>query len=122
MKRTGPTKEKAKKVIALLEKTARKTKSGIWLDLAERLSMPRRKRSSVNLWKIGKVAGIFPEKKLVVPGKVLAKGMLLHKSSVIAFEFSKEAKEKIKKAGGKALSMEEAIAAKVAAKEMVIVK
>lgn len=122
MKRTGPTKEKTKKTIALLEKAGRKTKSAIWIDLAERLSTPRRKRASVNLWKIGMVAEIFPEKKIVVPGKVLAKGVLNRKATVIAFEFSAEAKEKIKKAGGKALSLEEAIAAKIQGKEMVIAK
>ncbi len=122
MKRTGPTREKTKKTIALLEKAGRKTKSGIWIDLADRLSMPRRKRPSVNLWKLDKLAAVFPEKKLVVPGKVLAKGALGHKATVIAFEYSKEAKEKIKKAGGKALSLEEAIAAKTAGKEMVIAK
>ena len=122
MKRTGPTKERTKKAIALLEKTARKTKKAIWLDLATRLGKPRRQRSNVNLWKIEKLAKIFSEKHLVVAGKVLAKGQLTKKANVIAFEFSKEAEEKIKKAGGKAIAIEDAIVQKIQPKTMVIVK
>ena len=122
MKRTGPTKEKAKKAIALLEKAGRKSKSAIWLDLATRLSKPRRQRASINLWKIEKLAKIFPGKNLVIAGKVLGKGQLETKASVIAFEFSQEAEEKIKKAGGKAITLEEAVEKKLEAKTMVIVK
>jgi len=122
MKRTGPTKERAKKVIALLEKTGRKSKNAIWLDLAERLGKPRRQRASINLWKLEKLAKIFPGKNLVVPGKVLGTGQLDEKASIVAFEFSKEAEEKIKKAGGKALAIEEAIEKKLEPKAMVIVK
>ena len=121
MKRTGPTKERAKKVIALLEKTGRKSKAGIWIDIAVRLALPRRHRVSVNLWKIERLAKVFPGKNLVVPGKVLAFGNLSQKASVIAFEFSKEAEEKIRKADGKAVLLEEAIAEKIAPKTMVIV-
>ena len=120
MKRTGPTKEKAKKVIALLEKTGRKSKNAIWIDLAQRLAKPRRQRASINLWKLEKLAKLFSGKKLVIAGKVLGNGQLTQKASIVAFEFSEEAERKIKEAGGKAISMEEAT--KIAAKEMVLVK
>ena len=122
MKRTGPTKERSKKAIALLEKTGRKSKNAIWLDLATRLGKPRRQRPSTNLWKIEKLAKIFKGKNLVVPGKVLGQGQIAEKASVIAFEFSETAKEKIKKAGGKAMQIEEAIEQKITPKTMVIVK
>ena len=122
MKRTGPTKERSKKVIALLEKTGRKSKNAIWLDLATRLNKPRRQRPSANLWKIEKLAKIFKGKNLVVPGKVLGQGQIGEKANVIAFEFSETAKEKIKKAGGKAIQIEEAIEQKIAPKTMIIVK
>ncbi len=122
MKRTGPTKERSKRTIALLEKAGRKGNNAIWLDLASRLSKPRRQRPSVNLWKIEKLAKIFPGKSLVVPGKVLGNGQISEKASVIAFEFSTGAKEKIKKAGGKALGIDEAIGQKIAPKAMVIAK
>lgn len=120
MKRTGPTKEKTKKAIALLEKTGRKSKSAIWIDLAQRLSKSRRQRTSVNLWKIEKLAKLFQGKNLVVAGKVLGNGQLTEKANIIAFEFSEEAERKIKEAGGKAISIEEST--KIAPKEMVLIK
>jgi large subunit ribosomal protein L18e len=122
MKRTGPTKERSKKVIALLEKTGRKSKNAIWLDIASRLSKPRRQRPTTNLWKIEKLARIFKGKSLVVPGKILGQGQIKEKASVIAFEFSETAKEKIEKAGGKAIQVEKAIEQKIAPKTMIIAK
>jgi len=121
MKRTGPTRERAKKVIALLEKAGRKSKNALWLDLANRLAKPRRQRPDINLWKIAKLAGIFSGKTLVVPGKVLGTGKIKEKVNVVAFEFSGQAEEKIVKAGGKAIKIEEAVEA-IAPKAMVIVK
>jgi len=120
MKGNGPTQERAKRVVALLEKTGRKSKCAIWLDLASRLAGPRRQRPSINLWKLDKLAGIFPGKSLVVPGKVLGKGGISAKAHVVAFEFSGSAKEKIEKAGGKAVLIEDALSD--ASKNMVIVK
>ena len=122
MKRTGPTKEKAKKTIAMLQKASRKSKSAIWLDLAKRLEKPRRQRASTNLWKVDKLAKIFPGKNLVVPGKLLANGNLSEKVNVIAFEFSEEAIRKIKEAGGKAIFLEQALEQKIEPKTMVIIK
>ena len=118
--KTGPTKERAKKAIALLEKTGRKSKSAIWLDLATRLAKPRRQRASVNLWKLDSLARIFKGKTLVVPGKVLGNGVISEKANIAAFEFSASAEEKIKKAGGKAILIENAVSEP--AKTMVIVK
>ncbi len=122
MKRTGPTSDRTKKAIALLEKTGRKSKSAIWLDLATRLAKPRRQRASINIWKIEKLAKIFSKKTLVVPGKVLANGQLKEKANVVAFEFSPAAIEKIEKAGGKAILIEDAVEKKLDAKTMVLVK
>lgn len=120
MKRTGPTQERAKRIVALLEKTGRKSKSGIWLDLASRLAGSRRQRPSINLWKLDRLARIFPGKGLVVPGKVLAKGEISGKARVVAFEFSGSAMEKIEKAGGKAVLIEDALSD--SSKNLVIVK
>ena len=122
MKVTGPSKEKTKRLIALLEKTGRKSKSAIWLDLATRLQKPRRQRPSINLWKIQKLAKVFKGKNLVVPGKVLGFGEVSEKISVVGFEFSGRAREKIEKVGGKAISLEKAIEEKLEPKTMVIVK
>ena len=122
MKRTGPSKEKTKQLIALLEKTTRKEKKALWLDIAERLGKPRRQRASINLWKLNKLARIFKGKTLLVPGKVLAKGDFEEKADIAAFEFSDQAKTKIEKAGGKALSIEELLEKKTKANGVIIIK
>ncbi len=46
---------------------------------------------------------------VVVPGKVLGDGSLDHKLEIAAFKFTQSAKEKIKKAGGKFMSISELI-------------
>jgi large subunit ribosomal protein L18e len=122
MKTTGPTKERTKKLLALLEKKGRKSKSAVWIDLSQRIAKPRRNRPSVNVWKIEKLAGVFPGKTLVVAGKVLGYGQISSKASVAALEFSAEAREKIEKAGGKALSLEGLAEKDTKAKELVLVK
>jgi len=122
VKRTGPTKDRTKQLIGLLQKAARKEKKAIWLDIAERLEKPRRQRASINLWKIEKFARIFKGKQLLVPGKVLGNGMLNEKPTIIALEFSSRAMKKILKAGATALSIEDALKRKVDVKTIMIVK
>jgi ribosomal protein L18E len=109
MKRKGPTQERAKRIIAMLEKAGRKGKGALWLDIASVLSGPRRHRPSVNLWKLDKLARVFPGKVLLVPGKVLGKGGFSEKAQVVAFEFSDSAREKNSKSGGKAVLIEDAL-------------
>ena len=121
-KRTGPTALQARQLIALLQKAARKEKKALWLDIAERLQAPRRKRPAVNLWKIEKAARLFKEKGLLVPGKVLGNGALNAKATVIAFEFSAGAREKISAAGGSTLTIVEALQKKIKPGKIVIVK
>lgn len=118
MKRTGPTKEKTKKLISLLKKEGKKKK--LWKEVADRISSPRRKRLSVNLWKLEKLSGKFQNKTFLVTGKVLGKGEITKELNVAALEFSEKAKTKIKEKNGKALSLEEAV--KIDAKELMLVK
>lgn len=122
MRVTGPTKERTKKLAAELEKAGRKSKKALWLEIAGALRKPRRQRPSINLWKISKLSKIFGDKHLLVPGKVLGYGELHGKASVIAFEFSGDARKKIAAAGGNALSIEEALAKKVEPKKIIIAK
>ncbi|MFH1664378.1 MAG: 50S ribosomal protein L18e [archaeon] len=118
MKRTGPTKEKTKKIISLLKKNGKNKK--IWKDLANRIAAPRRKRASINLWRLETLSEQFKEKTLIVPGKVLAKGKITKAISVAALEFSGKAEEKIKEKKGKTFNLEEAV--KINPKELIIVK
>lgn len=45
----------------------------------------------------------------MIPGKVLSSGSLTKKITVAAWAFSEKAKEKIQKAGGECISIEELI-------------
>ena len=118
MKRTGPTKEKTKKLISFLKKEGKNKK--IWKEVADRISSPRRKRLSINLWKLEKLSNKFKDKTFLVTGKVLGKGELNKTLNVAALEFSEKAAEKIKEKNGKVLSLEQAV--KIDAKELMLVK
>lgn len=91
------------KLIRFLREQSRKNNVEIWKDVAERLSKPRRKRITVNISRLNR----YTEKKetIVVPGKVVGTGKINHPITVAAFAFSETAKEKVKAARGKTLSV-----------------
>jgi len=105
MKRTGPTNPYLKNLIEELRKKYFELKAPIWLDLAEKLGKPRRKRIEVNISRISRYAK--ENEVIVVPGVVLGAGDLEKPLKIAAWRFSKKAREKIEKAGGKCLSIEE---------------
>ncbi len=118
MKGRGPRNEEVLQAIALLEKTSRKEKKVIWKDIAERLKKPRRRRASVNLWKLGSIKS--DKKYLLVPGKVLGFGNVEKALNVVALEYSESAKAKILEKG-KAMSIAEALEAKIKPSDVVII-
>ena len=68
--------------------------------------LPSRQRRSANIWKINKYTS---DKEIaLVPGKVLSDGELTKKMTIAAFQFSKEAMNKINKKG-KAITIKELI-------------
>jgi len=77
----------------------------IWRDIALRLEKPLRNWPVVNLTKIDRF--IHENETALIPGKVLSAGILTKKVSIAAWSFSEKSIEKIKKAGGKHLSLEE---------------
>ena len=77
----------------------------IWKDIAIRLEKPLRNWPEVNLDRIDKY--INKNETALVPGKVLSTGNLTKKVSIAAWSFSEKSEEKIKKAGGKTMSIEE---------------
>ncbi len=107
MKRTGPTHPLTKVLIAELKTKAREDKNPFMQDIAERLSKPSRARPAVNLSKISRITK--KDESVLVPGKVLSAGKLEHPVAIAALEFSKAAEEKIIKAGGKTLTIEQFI-------------
>jgi len=88
-----------------LKKQSNENDVHIWKDIAVRLEKPSRNWAEVNLNRISKY---IPDKETaLVPGKVLATGDLTKKVSIAAWSFSESAQEKIKKSGGKCMSIEE---------------
>jgi large subunit ribosomal protein L18e len=94
-------------LVRLLRKSAREHKADIWRTIAEYLSKPRRKRIAVNVSRINRYTKDGDE--VVVPGKVLGAGLIMHPVKVAALDFSGQARRKIIEAGGKCLSISELI-------------
>ena len=88
-----------------LKKQSNENDVHIWKDIAVRLEKPSRNWAEVNLNRISKY--ILDKETALVPGKVLATGDLTKKVSIAAWSFSEKSQEKIKKAGGKCMSIEE---------------
>jgi len=91
------------KTIVFLEKAGKKNKARIWKRVAEMIKGRRRGRREVNLSGLAKFSGT-----IVVPGKVLGRGEG-KAVQVAALAFSATAREKIEKAGGKAMAIPELV-------------
>ncbi|MCD6522895.1 MAG: 50S ribosomal protein L18e [Candidatus Diapherotrites archaeon] len=87
----------------MISKKIAKTKLG--KEIKKRMEKSRKNKAEVNIGKIAK----YTKKgdKVVVVGKVLGMGSISHAVTVAALAFSKSAKEKIEKAGGKAIRIHE---------------
>ncbi len=88
-----------------LKKLSVEKDAPIWKDIARRLEKPKRNWAAVNLSRIDRYT--HEHETVLIPGKVLSAGKLTKKVSIAAWDFSETSKEKIKKAGGKILSIEE---------------
>ena len=75
------------------------------LELAKKLSGPTRMQKKINLDDLNKLK----EEKVLVVGKVLGDGKIKKKIKIAALGFSESAKEKLKKAGCKTLTIKQAI-------------
>ncbi len=106
-----PTAEKSNKVlirlIADLKKKAHDNKAPIWKDIANRLSKPNKSWAEVNIRSLAQHTK--KNDVIVVPGKLLGVGNLDFPVTVAALSFSGSAKDKIKRAGGKSLSINELV-------------
>ena len=89
---------------SLLRKKSRDTKVKIWQTIANKLDVSKHRRISINVSRVNRYS--TDGETIAVPGKVLSAGNLDHKLSVAAFSFSKQAKEKIEKAGGECLTFQ----------------
>ena len=92
-------------LIQELKKLSNENDVSIWKDIALRLEKPSKNWSEVNLDKIDK--NINKNETALIPGKVLSTGNLTKKISIAAWQFSEKSEEKIKKAGGKCMTINE---------------
>jgi large subunit ribosomal protein L18e len=92
----GKTNPRLLALITRLKETSRKNEAAIWRDIADRLEAPS---------KISRYAR--SGETYIVPGKVLGTGALTEPVVVAALNFSSSAAEKIEKAKGTCLTIEE---------------
>lgn len=107
MREIRATNPMIKRVAISLRRAYRQHHARIWKDLIGRITKPKRKRIIVNVSRINRYTQV--NDVVVVPGKVLGAGVINHPVTVAALWFSKKAKEKIWKAGGRALTIEQLI-------------
>ena len=102
MKKTNPI---LISLIQDLKKKAYENDAPIWKDIAVRLEKPSRNWPEVTLDRIDKYIG--KNETALIPGKVLSSGNLTKKVSIAAWAFSDKSVDKIKKAGGRTLSIDD---------------
>ena len=88
-----------------LKKQSNEKDVGIWKDVALRLQKSSKNWPVVNLDRIS--THINDRETALIPGKVLSSGNLTKKVTIAAWSFSDKSYEKIKKAGGKSISISE---------------
>jgi len=104
-KRTYKTNPNLLNLVERLKKESFENKAPVWRDVADRLMKPRQNWAEVNLSRIERYAS--DDETIIIPGKLLGAGAINKKVTVAAFKCSEAAKEKIAKAGGKSMSIEE---------------
>tara|TARA_B100000315_G_C14311484_1_gene466577 strand:+ start:276 stop:635 length:360 start_codon:yes stop_codon:yes gene_type:complete len=97
MKRKGATNLQLRNLVKELRDLSSKQNVKIWDRIANDLEKATRQRRIVNLSRINRF--VKENESIIVPGKVLGSGVLDHKVTVAAFNFSKSAVEKISKVG-----------------------
>ncbi len=104
-KKNNKTNPELINLIQELKKQSNEKNAPIWKDIANRLEKPSKNWAEVNLDHISKHTG--DKETALIPGKVLSTGNLTKKITVAAWSFSEKASEKIKKAGGKEITIKD---------------
>ncbi|MAE43152.1 50S ribosomal protein L18e [Candidatus Woesearchaeota archaeon] len=97
VKRTGPTNTLLSELISELKKRSNEQSVNLWKRIALDLEKPTRQRRAVNISRINRYTK--ENEIIIVPGKILGSGILKHKLTISAYQFSDQAKEKIEKSG-----------------------
>lgn len=108
------------KTIELLKQATQDTGKALYAALADELDKSKRSRVAVNLSRIERYAR--EGEVVAVPGKVLASGSFTKPVTVAAFNFSEEAREKIHRAKGATMSLNELVESGVEPSKVRIMK
>lgn len=95
-------------LIQHLKDAGRTNEAPVWRDIALRLEGPTSNWAEVNVGKLNRYAE--DDEIVVIPGKLLGAGEIAKKVTVASFSSSGQAREKIEKAGGKSMTIEELVA------------
>jgi large subunit ribosomal protein L18e len=102
-RRLGKQNPELVRLLIELRRTARAHHAPLWASVAERLERARHSVEPVNVSALERIADAG--ETVAVPGKILADGQLSKALTVGAFAFSAGAREKIRAAGGSAVSL-----------------
>lgn len=70
----------------------------LWNVVAKNLKTSRRRRRVLNLYELNRLTS--PNDKVIVLGKLLGTGVLMHPLTIVAFDFSEKSYQKVKNIGG----------------------
>jgi len=96
-------------LIKMLKAASRENEADIWREIAGRIETSSKNHAEVNISKINRYAN--ENETILVPGKVLAAGILTSGVKVAALNFSDAAREKITQAKGTCMTIEELVVA-----------
>ncbi|HJW97529.1 MAG TPA: 50S ribosomal protein L18e [Candidatus Bathyarchaeia archaeon] len=105
MRKVRATNPELINAVNFLKKQSKESNVGIWRDVAERLSKPRRNGVAINVSRLNRYT--HKSETVIVPGKVLGTGQIGHPLTVGAFAFSAKARDKIEAAKGKCYSLDD---------------
>ncbi|MHA2090057.1 MAG: 50S ribosomal protein L18e [Candidatus Kariarchaeaceae archaeon] len=103
----GPTNPIVASLVRELRTASHAHSAPIWRSISDKLQKPRRNRSEVNVSKINRYSK--SDDLVLVPGKVLGAGEILHPVTVAALSVSESAQAKIEAAQGKIISIRELV-------------
>ena len=92
-----------KDLIGELKKRSNEQSVNLWRRIATDLEKPTRQRRVVNLSRINRHTK--ENEIVIIPGKVLGSGILNHKLTISAYQFSEQAKDKLEKNGSQIVNL-----------------
>lgn len=91
------------RLVVELRRAARSHDAPLWGSVADRLERSRHQANPLNVGHLERLTR--SDETVVVAGKLLATGPLTKRLTVAAFAYSEEARDKIRAAGGSAVSL-----------------